>query len=91
MGNSKQRLVASVLVDGRIGGPQRRAVQVGTVLREMGWDTLPVFPPMGSEFPNYLAEHGFRSATLSLSRLRRQRKIWGKLRYLFRFPIEVWS
>jgi len=91
MENSKQRLVASVLVDGRIGGPQRRAVQVGTVLREKGWDTLPVFPSMGSELPDYVAAHGFRSATLSLSRLRRRGKIWSIFRYLLRFPIEVWS
>ena len=91
MGNSKQRLVASVLVDGRIGGPQRRAVQVGTVLRQKGWDTLPIFPPMGSELPDYLAAHGFRSATLSLSRLRRRGKIASILRYLLCFPIEVWG
>ena len=33
----KRHLVANVLVDGRIGGPQRRIVQVGTLLREMGF------------------------------------------------------
>lgn len=91
MENSKQRLVASVLVDGRIGGPQRRAVQVGTVLREKGWDTLLVFPPMGNKLPDYILAHGFRSATLSLSRLRRQGKIWSILNYLLRFCIEVRS
>ncbi|MBT3171936.1 MAG: glycosyltransferase family 4 protein [Rhodospirillaceae bacterium] len=87
----KRHLVANVLVDGRIGGPQRRIVQVGTLLREMGWDTLAVFPPMGDALPEYLAEHGFRFAQLSLSRLRRRYKIIGILRYCFRFPIEVWA
>ncbi len=91
MENSKQRLVASVLVDGRIGGPQRRVVQVGTALKEMGWDTLLVFPPMGRELPDYAEAHGFRYATLSLSRLRRRNKVWGILRYALRFPIEVWG
>ncbi|MBT7293264.1 MAG: hypothetical protein HN838_12095, partial [Rhodospirillaceae bacterium] len=75
----KRHLVANVLVDGRIGGPQRRIVQVGTLLREMGWDTLAVFPPMGDALPEYLAEHGFRFAQLSLSRLRRRYKIIGIL------------
>jgi glycosyltransferase involved in cell wall biosynthesis len=91
MEHSERRLVASVLVDGRIGGPQRRVVQVGTVLKEMGWDTLLIFPPMGRELPDYAATHGFPCATLALSRLRRQGKIWGILRYLLRFPIEVWG
>jgi len=90
MENSKQRLVASVLVDGRIGGPQRRVVQVGAALKEMGWDTLLVFPPMGSELPDYAAAHGFRSVSLALSRLRRRGKIFSILRYLLYFPIEVW-
>lgn len=87
----KRHLVANVLVDGRIGGPQRRIVQVGTLLREMGWDTLAVFPPMGDALPEYLTGHGFDFAQISLSRLRRRHKVIGILRYCFRFPIEVWG
>jgi len=91
MKNTGRRLVANVLIDGRIGGPQRRIVQVGTLLREMGWDTLVVFPPMGPELPDYLTRHGFRYGQLSLSRMRRRYKIFGLLRYAARLPFEVWA
>lgn len=85
----KPFVVANVVLDGRVGGPQRRIVMVGEKLRAQGWDTLLVFPPMGEELPRFLKARGFAYATLPLSRIRLRNPVFNLLRYEVRLPFEV--
>ena len=84
-----RRLVANVVLDGRIGGPQRRIAQVGKRLRVKGWDTLAVFPNMGDELPKFLDSHEIKYETSALSRIRRRQPVFNLMRYCIRLPLEV--
>ena len=84
-----ERLVANVLVDGRIGGPQRRVVQVAKVLQKLGWKTMVVFPSMGEELPKYLIENELPFHKVPLSRIRRKQKVFSLIKYLFVLPYEI--
>lgn len=86
----RERLIANVLVDGRIGGPQRRVVQVAKVLKKFGWKTMVVFPSMGEELPKYLAENGLPFEKVALSRIRRKHKLFSLIKYLFVLPYQVY-
>lgn len=86
---SRTLRVANVLLDGRVGGPQRRVAQVAGELRREGLETLAVFPPMGEELPRYLEAEGVEWAATPLSRLRRRRPVLNLLRYLIRAPGEI--
>ena len=85
----REHLVANVLVDGRIGGPQRRVVQVAKVLKTLGWKTLVVFPSMGEELPKYLKENELPFQRVPLSRIRRKQKYFSLIKYLFLLPYEI--
>lgn len=85
----REHLVANVLVDGRIGGPQRRVVQVAKVLQKLGWKTLVMFPPMGEDLPKYLTENDLPFQKVTLSRIRRKQKLYSLIKYLFVMPYEV--
>ncbi len=89
--HTETRVVANVVLDGRVGGPQRRIVLVGQRLRTTGWTTVMVFPPMGEELPKFLSAHRTRYACIELSRVRLQNPIFNLLRYIFRLPREVWQ
>ena len=81
--------VANVILDGRIGGPQRRIVEVADRLKVAGWDTLLIFPDMGSELKRFAADRGIASECLRLSRPRREKCLLSLLVLGFRFPFEV--
>lgn len=81
--------VVNVLLDGRVGGPQRRVALVAGELRREGIETLAVFPPRGEELPRYLEAEGVEWVATPLSRLRRRRPILNLLAYLLRLPGEV--
>ncbi len=83
--------VANVLVDGRVGGPQRRIVQVAQHLRDRGWETIIVFPHMGDELPEYAKQHDISYLCVSLSRIRLENILLYFIRYVSRLPFETWQ
>ena len=89
METNKRRLVANILVDGRIGGPQKRVTQVANLLNYSGWETLVIFPPMGPDLPQYLSKNGLRYKELKLSRLRRKYKLLSIIKYILLLPHEI--
>ena len=89
METNKRRLVANILVDGRIGGPQKRVTQVANLLNYSGWETLVIFPPMGPDLPKYLSKNGLRFKELKLSRLRRKYKLLSIIKYMLLLPYEI--
>lgn len=89
IGNRNTLRVANVLLDGRLGGPQRRVALVASELQRKGIETLAVFPPMGTEVPEHFEAEGVEWATTRLSRLRRRRPLFNLLRYLVQLPREV--
>jgi len=81
--------VANIVNDGRIGGPQRRIVQIAHGLRVQGVETTMFFPYMGEDLPDYLKENKISYVNVDLSRPRVQKPILSILKYLSRFPFEV--
>ena len=81
--------VANVILDGRVGGPQRRIIEVAGRLKTKGWDTLLVFPDMGSELKQLAVNRGVAWECLRLSRLRHEKFFVSLFTFVLRFPLEV--
>jgi len=87
--SARRVTVANVILDGRIGGPQRRIIEVADRLKTTGWETLLVFPEMGSDLKRFAADRGVACESLQLSRLRRENFFKSLLVLFVRFPLEV--
>ena len=88
-GLSKPINVANVVNDGRIGGPQKRIVQIASGLRVQGVETKMFFPYMGEDLPDYLEANQMSYVNIEVSRPRVQKPMLSTLKYLARFPFEV--
>ncbi|MEQ8971768.1 MAG: glycosyltransferase family 4 protein [Coleofasciculus sp. C1-SOL-03] len=89
--NKKKFKIANIVLDGRVGGPQRRIVQVAQHLLEQGWETVLVFPYMGDELPQYATQNGISYLCVPLSRIRLENILVQLIRYVSRLPFETWQ
>lgn len=82
--------VANIFNDGRVGGPQRRIVQIAKSIRH-DVDTIMFFPYMGEDLISYAEDNDVSYVTVSLSRIRLQNPVINALKYIVRFPYEVFQ
>jgi len=74
--------------EGRLGGPEKRIVNVARGLRKHGLDTIVIMPVLNSQkFQQYAKDKNVKYECLDITRLSLERNIL--LRYIWRFPKEV--
>lgn len=83
-------IVANIIEDGRLAGPQIRIAEVAACLRAYGVETIVLLPRAESAlFRERLELRGVRYQALSLHRP--ARRLWEFARYALSFPWEVYA
>lgn len=77
--------VLNCIPEPRIGGPHRRALDVGERLRERGVDTVFLVPEGGDEFATAVADAGMQSVTTPLPRIRSPKRVPANAAFLAGF------
>lgn len=77
--------VLASFTDPRMGGPQRRSLDVATRLRERNIETAFLIPIGDDSFADAASDYGFETHRVTLSRLRPPTNLWGNIRFVVDF------
>jgi glycosyltransferase involved in cell wall biosynthesis len=78
--------VLSSVVDPRLGGPQRRSLDVATELRDREIETRFLIPEGSDEFDDAATEAGFETYRLPMPRIRPPKRLIENVRFIAAFP-----
>jgi glycosyltransferase involved in cell wall biosynthesis len=85
VGNEIPMRVLSSVTDPRIGGPQRRSLDVARQLRTRDIETEFLIPKGDNEFADAAAADGFATHRVTLSRIRPPTRVYGNFRFFVDF------